>query len=134
MKKLLLALSLLSMGGCAAVDAMLMSKFDGSEYHLITQIRVDASEYANGCSNPILGPSNAIAMAHETELFEKYSEQIPHNDDGYDAAKKLNEIAQGLKSRYGESTPVPPIFCKLKYSSIESSAKVLQHVIGSRPR
>ena len=50
-----------------------------------------------------------------------------------EAAKSLNEIAQGLARRY-DTPPVPTLFCKLKYSSIENSAKVIQHTLGNRPR
>ena len=93
----------------------------------------DANHYKDACANPLIAQTNAVAMAYKTDLFEIYSEQIPGNDDGYKAAKSLNEIAQGLTRRY-DIPPVPPLFCKLKYSSIESSAKVIQHTLGNRPR
>lgn len=134
MKKIALLLAPLLLCSCAAYDAYMMNGFDGNEYQLITQIRVDAADYATQCSNPILAPTNAVAIAKETNLFEKYSEELPHNEDGFKAAKSLNEIAQGLAKRYNEPTPVNATFCSIKYGSIENSAKVLQHVIGNRPR
>ena len=111
-----------------------MTKFDNIEYRQITEIRVDASMYKNQCSNPLLAQSHATALAYKTELYEKYSQELPHNDNGYKAAKSLNEIAQGLATRYTESTPVSPLFCKLKMSNVENTAEIIQHVIGSRPR
>ena len=111
----------------------MMTGFDPNEYRIITEIRVDASYYKDGCANPLIAQTNAVAIAHKTELFEVYSEQIPNNTDGYKAAKSLNEIAQGLAKRY-DTLPVPVLFCKLKYTSIENSARVIQHTIGNRPR
>jgi hypothetical protein len=132
MKRLaLLLLPVLS--SCAVYDAVMMTGFDPNEYRIITEIRVDASHYKDDCGNPLLAQANAVAMARKTDLFEAYSEQIPNNRDGHKAAVSLNEIAQGLAHRY-DTPPVPPLFCKLKYTSIENSAKVIQHVIGNRPR
>lgn len=121
------------LASCAVYDAVMMTGFDPNEYRIITEIRVDASHYKDDCGNPMLAPANAVAMARKTELFEVYSEQIPNNKDSYNASKSLNEIAQGLAKRYN-TPPVPLLFCKLKYSGIENSAKVIQHVIGNRPR
>jgi hypothetical protein len=132
MKRLvILLLPLLS--SCAVYDAIMMAPFDPNEYRIITEIRVDSAYYRDGCSNPLVAQTNAVAMARKTELYEVYSEQIPNNNDSYKAAKSLNEIAQGLARRY-DTPPVPPLFCKLKYTSIENSARVIQHVIGNRPR
>ena len=127
----LLLVPLLS--SCAVYDAVMMTGFDPNEYRIITEIRVDANHYRDACSNPLLAQANATAIAYKTDLFEAYSEQIPNNADGYKASKSLNEIAQGLAKRY-DTPPVPVLFCKLKYTSIESSARVIQHTLGNRPR
>jgi hypothetical protein len=119
---------------CAAVDAVLMTKYDPNEYLLISEIRVDARHYAQSCSNPIMSHPNAIAMANKTELFEVYSEKLPRNGDGIKAATALNEIAQGLVKQYDSSSTVSPVFCKLKFEGIEHSAETIQHVLGNRPR
>ena len=131
--KRLIVLLLPLLSSCAVYDAITMTGFDPNEYRIITEIRVDANHYKDACANPLIAQTNAVAMAYKTDLFEIYSEQIPGNDDGYKAAKSLNEIAQGLTRRY-DIPPVPPLFCKLKYSSIESSAKVIQYTLGNRPR
>jgi len=119
---------------CAVVDAVLMTKYDPNEYLLISEIRVDARHYAQGCGNPVMNQPNAVAMANKTELFEAYSENLPHNGDGVKAAKALNEIAQGLVAQYNTGAPVSPFFCKLKFEGIEHSADTIQHVLGNRPR
>jgi hypothetical protein len=133
MKKLLAVVALLSLNGCAVWDAYFMTGFDNQEYMLVTQIRTDAQVYKNQCDNPALAPVNAQAMAFKTRLFQNYSEQIPKNDNGKRASEGLNEIAQGLNQSYTKGTP-SVTFCRLKYSSIENAAYVIQHVVGDRPR
>ena len=81
----------------------------------------------------VLAPANAQAIAFKTRLFQNYSEQIPGNENGIKASESLNEIAQGLTDAYRKGTP-SPVFCKLKYGSIENAAYVIQHVVGNRPR
>ena len=131
--KRLIVLLLPLLSSCAVYDALTLTGFDPNEYRIITEIRVDANHYKDSCANPLIAQTNAVAIANKTDLFEIYSEQIPGNDDGYKAAKSLNEIAQGLARRY-DTPPVPTLFCKLKYTSIENSAKVIQHTLGNRPR
>jgi hypothetical protein len=134
MKRLAALLSVLVLNGCAVYDAFMMTGFDNNEYLLITQIRVDASTYKTQCDNPILAPQNAFAISSRTHLFEVYSEKIPRNTDGLAAAKKLNDIARGLSAAYGSNPQPSVMYCKLKYTSIENSAAIIQHVVGARPR
>jgi hypothetical protein len=135
MKKLAVVLSVLVLNGCAVYDAYMQTGFDNNEYLLITQIRADAQAYKKQCNNHLMAAANAQAISSKTDLFEKYSEQIPRNENGIKASKSLNEIAQGLANAYIDSKGEPSAtFCKLKYGSIENSAYVIQHVVGSRPR
>ena len=136
MKKLIaLVAVVLSLNGCAVYDAYMMTGFDGNEYQLITQVRVDANKFKDQCNDVNLSVANANTIAYETRTFMFYSEEIPRNSNGINASKSLNEIAQGLASSYIDSKAEPSaIFCKLKYSSIENSATVIQHVVGNRPR
>jgi hypothetical protein len=133
-KFLLLAVALLP--GCALYDAYMQTGFDNNEYLLITQIRADAQTFKKQCDNHLFAATNAVAMSNKTDLFEKYSEKIPRNENGIKASRSLNEIAQGLLNSYIDSNRQPPsaAFCKLKYSSIENSAYVIQTVVGARPR
>jgi hypothetical protein len=134
MRKLFVVLAVLSLNGCAVWDAYFMTGFDPNEYRVITEIRADAYNYKNSCSNKALSEVNAVALADKTQLFEFYEEQIPKNKNGINASKELNKIAQGLKTSYASGNPVNPIFCKLKMESIEHSAQTIQHVLGQRPR
>jgi hypothetical protein len=124
MKRLAVLLSVLALNGCAVYDAYMMTGFDNNEYLLITQIRVDSSTYKTQCDNPILAPQNALTISSKTHLFEAYSEKIPRNTDGLAAAKKLNDIAQGLSLAYGSNPQPSVMYCKLKYTSIKNSAAI----------
>lgn len=135
MKKILSVLAIASLSGCALWDAYFMTGYDPNEYMLITQIRVDAQVYKTQCDNHLLAANNAQSIVAKTNLFEKYSEKIPKNENGVNASRSLNQIAQGLAMSYVDAKAEPSAtFCKLKYSSIENSAYVIQTVVGDRPR
>jgi hypothetical protein len=133
MKKIIALIFVASLQGCALYDAFMMTGFDNNEYLLITQIRTDASQYKTMCETPV-AEVNAAQMAYKTNLFANYSQEIPRNNNVKSAAKNLNDIAEGLVQQYKKETKVSSLFCKLKYTSIENSATVIQHVVGSRPR
>jgi hypothetical protein len=133
MKRIFLAAFTLSLTSCALWDAYMMAPYDANEYMQITEIRAAAGQYRKQCDNPVLAPVNAQAIANRTDLFEKYEELIPRNDNGYKAARALNEITQGLNTAYAKG-PVSPVFCKLKYNNIEHSAELIQRVTAGRPR
>jgi hypothetical protein len=133
MKRILLAAFALSLTSCALWDAYMMAPYDANEYLQITEIRTNAIQYRRQCDNPVLAQVNAQAMANRTELYEKYEELIPRNDNGFKSSQALNEIAQGLNTAYGKG-PVSPVFCKLKYNNIEHAAELIQRVTAGRPR
>ena len=133
MKRIFLAAFTLSLTSCALWDAYMMAPYDANEYMQITEIRASAGQFRKQCDNPVLTPANAEAIANKTDLFEKYEELIPRNDNGYKAARALNEIAQGLNTAYTKGS-VSSMFCKLKYNNIEHSAELIQRVTAGRPR
>lgn len=134
MRRLVLVLfTATGLSGCALWDAYFMAPYDANEYMLITEIRTNAIQYRRQCDNPVLAPQNAQAMANRTELYEKYEEQIPRNDNGIKSARALNEISQGLNTAYAKG-PVSATFCRLKYNNIEHSAELIQRVTAGRPR
>ncbi|CAB5215107.1 hypothetical protein UFOVP190_397 [uncultured Caudovirales phage] len=134
MKRLLAVAVLLSLNGCALWEAYNLAHFDPNEYRIVTEIRTDASLYKDQCPDAAVSRANAQAIYLKTQLFENYSEQIPYNSNSIKASKELNNIAKGLKERYAGKDPVSPMFCKLKFESIEHSAQTMQHVLGNRPR
>jgi hypothetical protein len=134
MKKLLLIAVVVLLQGCALIDAYLMTGYDPSEYRIITEIRSDAQGYKADCANPLTSSVNAVAMADKTRMFTMYSQYVPRNANVQKAASELNAIAQGLAEQYKKNTTVSPMFCKIKFESIEHSAETMQKVIGTRPR
>ena len=134
MKRISIIFLAILLNGCALYDAYMMTGYDPNEYRIITEIRTDAGEYKTQCTDAAQSRINAEAITRKTALFENYSQEIPRNNNGINASKNLNEIARGLRDRYLAGGTVSPAFCKLKFESIESSAKTIQHVVGSRPR
>ena len=131
--KRLIVLILPLLVSCATYDTAMVTGFDGGEYQIVTEIGLDAQRYQKQCGTPTAA-ANADSLTYKSELFVRYSQGIPHNDDMIQASKSLNEIVQGLNDRYKDPTPVPKLFCELKYTSIENAAGIIQHVIGNRPR
>jgi len=134
MKRLMTLFMIVSLSGCAAVDAYLMTPFDPNEYQLITQIRMDAKHAKDECNDVLASRPNSINLSRETELFLAYSEHLKHNDDSIKAATALNEIAQGLSNKYNKGETVSPLFCRLKFEGIETGANLMQKTLGGRPR
>jgi hypothetical protein len=132
MKKLILLTALL-LNGCALVDAYLMTKYDPSEYQLITNIRHTAQQAKSQCNDAVISKSNSVNLSLQTHLFVLYSEHVPRNKDVITAASELDAIAQGLSTQYTKAT-VSTVFCRIKIESIESAADHMQAVIGARPR
>jgi hypothetical protein len=133
MKKILLACAFFALSGCAVVDSYLM-KYDSGEYQIITEIRHDASVYKQECANPLMSATNSIALSRKTGLYVMYTEHTPHDKEVFASAKALNDIAQGLTDQYTKSDKVSPMFCKIKFETVEHSAETMQKIIGAKPR
>lgn len=133
MKFLITFIVVIMLQGCMLVDAFLMTKYDPNEYNLITDIRVKSKLFLDECTNKDTAKNNAIELSNLTEKFEVYSQHIPRNENGYNAAKALNEMMQALKNRYAKGE-VSNTYCKVKYKHIVEESEKIQHVIGARPR
>ena len=133
MKRIVLALTCVLLTSCALLDAYLMAPYDANEYLQITEIRVMAGQYRQQCDNFQASAVNAQDITRRTVMFERYSEYIPRNENGYRAARALNEIAQGLGTAYGKGI-VSSVFCRIKYNNIEHAAELIQRVTAGRPR
>lgn len=134
MKKLLIIAITALLPGCALIDAYLMTGYDPSEYRIITEIRSDAQGYKAECANPLTSSVNAIAISDKTRMFTMYSQYVPRNANVQKASSELNAMAQGLADQYKKTNTVSPMFCKIKFESIEHSAETMQKIIGTRPR
>ena len=133
MKKFVLVCAVALLSGCTLLDAYLM-KYDSNEYQQISDIRTTASIAKTQCDNPLISESNATVISNKTLAFVQFTQYQPHNDKVKAASVELDKMAQGLKDQYSKSSKVSPLFCKLKFSGIESSAETIQRVVGDKPR
>ena len=134
MKKLLVVFAIAVLPGCSTLIDSYLMKYDTNEYRIITEIRSDAQSYKSACANELMSTTNAIAMADKTRLFMMYSQYQPHNNPVINASTELDKIAQGLKTQYASGTKVSPVFCKIKFETIEKSAESIQKIVGDKPR
>ena len=134
MKKLLIALVLTLTSGCTLIDAYLMTKYDPNEYKLITDIRAKSQIYKTQCEDQIQSKINATKINNTTTLLVLYSEHIPRNVEVYNSAKEIDGMAKGIESLYAKNDKVSPVFCKIKYETMEKSADKVQTIIGKKPR
>jgi hypothetical protein len=133
MKKVLLVLLL---SGCAtfndALDAYLM-KYDNNEYKLITEIRTKAGVAKDKCSDSVESKRLAKELLYTSTFLMHYAEHLPHNKPIQQSTVELNDMVKGLSDRY-DSGSVSPVFCKIKFTSIEESANRMQQSEGKKPR
>jgi hypothetical protein len=135
MKKLLLATVIL-LSGCAtindAMDAYLM-KYDTNEYKLITEVRTKAGSAKNNCADITESKRIAKELAYTSTFLMHYAEHLPHNKPIQRATIELNDMVKGLSDKY-DSGSVSPVFCKIKFTSIEESANRMQQSEGKKPK
>ena len=99
MKKILIALILTQLSGCALWDIYNMSHFDNNEYKLINDIRTLANLDAAKCGKPEVVPLIDELYAI-TVSFKNYGEYIPHNEETHKAAVELEAIVKDFRDRY----------------------------------
>jgi hypothetical protein len=134
MKKLLLVCAVVVLSGCSTLlDSYLMT-YDTNEYRIISEIRADAQGYKTSCANELISTTNSVALADKTRLFVVFSEHLPHNQPVIKASVELDKIAQGLKTQYANGNKVSPVFCKIKFETVEHNAEAMQKIIGAKPR
>ncbi len=139
MKKLLIVLAIISLQGCATIDAIKivrawnMAKFDNAEYSQINSIRTVANLGAAKCGTADVVPIVEVLYYKSVEL-KNYSASIPHNDETVKMSGELAEIIKGLNERYHGKEPVSVSYCTLKFGTIEKNAVTIQNVVGAKPR
>ena len=139
MKKLLIVLAIISLQGCAAIEAVKvvrawnMAKFDNAEYSQINSIRTVANLGAAKCGTADVVPIVEVLYYKSVEL-KNYSASIPFNDETVKMSGELAEIIKGLNERYHGKEPVSVSYCTLKFGTIEKNAVTIQNVVGAKPR
>jgi hypothetical protein len=139
MKKIILALSFLTLTGCASVqslpviNAYFMAKFDNNEYMLINTVRTQANLGASKCGTPEIVPVVENIYFKTIEL-KNYSQSIPKNEETIKMSSELSEIVKGLNEKYHSKEPVSLNYCTTKFGIIEKNAVTIQNVVGAKPR
>lgn len=131
--KLLIILLLPLLASCAVYESYFVTQFDSNEYKIITEIGLDANMYKKQCLSP-MAKTNAMKLAYKSELFVRYTKELPNNNHVHNAAIQLNDIVTGLTERYNESKTVSKAFCELKYDNIENAALIIQHASGGKTK
>ena len=134
MKKLLIALAVLSLNGCALIDAYLMAGYDTNEYALVNKIKTKSEIYVDDCKDVTKSKQNADDLYNTAIELRNFSQNIPRNDDTTKLASNLVELTKQGKELYVKNPNVSETFCKLKLQQINRSAEVAQKVIGKKPR
>jgi hypothetical protein len=126
MKKLLIALILTQLSGCALWDIYNMSHFDNNEYGLITKVRT-ISQSTKTCDEV------AIKNLYFTTMeLKNYSQYVGGNNE---QSIKMNEDLMKLVTEiYDREQPIPSFYCKAKLNIIEKSAERIQQVTGNKPQ
>ena len=139
MKKLLIALAIISLTGCATIKqttlyrAWYMAKFDNNEYSQINSIRTVAHLGAAKCGTAEVVPV-VDSLYYKSVEFKNYSASIPFNEETVKMSGELAEIIKGLNVRYHDKEPVSVSYCTLKFGTIEKNAVTIQNVVGAKPR
>jgi len=139
MKKLLIVLAIISLQGCAAIEAVKvvrawnMAKFDNAEYSQINSIRTVANLGAAKCGTAEVLPV-VDSLYYKSVEFKNYSASIPFNEETVKMSGELAEIIKGLNVRYHDKEPVSVAYCTLKFGTIEKNAVTIQNVVGAKPR
>mgnify|MGYP003338154094 CR=1 FL=1 len=100
----------------------------------INDIRTSAYFAKSSCDTFQDAKTQSVNISNKTLTFKNYVQHTPHNDKVIAASGELDKIAQGLKDQYAKSDKVSPAFCKIKFTSIETSAETMQKIIGDKPR
>jgi len=134
MKKIILALALLPLSGCALIDAYLMAKYDTTEYSLVNKIKTKSELSIDDCKDVKKSKENADVLYFTAIELRNFSTNIPRNEDTTKLAGNLVELTKQGREQYAKDSNVSETFCKLKLQQIGRSAEVAQKVIGKKPR
>jgi hypothetical protein len=126
MKKILIALMLTQLSGCAVWDIYNMSHFDNNEYALITKVRTLAQ------STKTCDEATVKNLYFTTMELNNYSQYV--NGNNKQSIKMNEDLMKLVTELHDREPPVPLFFCKAKLNIIEKSAERMQQVTGNKPQ
>jgi hypothetical protein len=133
MKRLALLLLVLSLNGCALIDAYFMAGYDNNEYAIVNKIRTTAELSVDNCKDQTqakLTFENLYILSYE---FKNFTQYIPRNQEAHKLSEQVLELSKQGKELYAKGN-VSEVFCKLKLQQVSRSAETIQQVLGSKPR
>jgi Glu-tRNA(Gln) amidotransferase subunit E-like FAD-binding protein len=134
MKKVILALAVYMLSGCALYDAYFMAKYDTNEYAAITQLRTQAEVAQESCADKKKTEQHINEMFITATYFKNFTQLRARNDDTSTIAYNLFLITEQLKKHYEKNETVSAAYCKLKMQQVEKNAISSQKIIGAKPR
>ena len=124
MKKIALAITLVSLTGCSTIQSVFMAPYDGNEYGLINKVRTIAQ--MRSCD------AVSVKDLYSTSLeLKNFSQYLPGNEKTVVMNNELYTMSEEL---YKKQQPIGQVYCDLKLKTIETNAETIQSVIGKRPR
>ena len=134
MKKIILALSVSLLSGCAVIDSYLMAKYDTNEYAAIATIRSQSETAQSDCADKKKTEQNIDQIYKSTVFFKNFTQLRVRNEETSTIAYNLYLISDQLKKHYEKNETVSATYCKLKLQQLEKGAITAQKTIGSKPR
>ena len=122
------------LSGC--MTSFIGARFDNNEYFLINSIRTTAEIGVDYCGTNAVKQLIPNMWVKSLEL-KNYASDIPGNGPMIEMSIKLHDMITGLNTRYKtvvESVEPSTSYCTLKFKSIIRDSKIIQRVVGDKPR
>lgn len=134
MKRLTIAMAVITISSCAVLDSYLIPKYDPMEYQLITSVSSLAEIGNSQCDNPNSIKKIGNDLLLKATEFKNYTAIIPNNMDSIQMSTNLLAEVKGLSTRYNLDNPASVPYCIEKMTLIEHSAKNIQTVLGAKSK
>jgi len=134
MKKIILAISISLLSGCAVIDSYLMAKYDTNEYSAIATIRSQSEVAQAECDDRKRTEQNIDQVYKSSVFFKNFTQLRVRNEETAAIAYNIYLLSDQLKKHYEKNEAVSPTYCKLKFQQLEKGAITAQKTIGSKPR
>ena len=134
MKKIIIAVLLSQLTGCALYDAYFMAKYDTNEYALANSIKTKSELAIEQCANKQVVEQRLDDIYARSIEFKNFTSYIPRNDDANKMAVKLATLSKDTKDYYNTHDKISEVFCKMKLQQIVKSSDAIMETLGKKPR
>ena len=126
MKKLLAAVTFISLTGCASIMEKIPSRWDVNQAKVITDIQVQVNHF--DCKGNQAAQLDALSL--NVEWFDIYAKTKPTRD-----ISKLTSTLTTTVKEYQDrlkTGPVSPLYCDLKVKIIKQQTEILTGSVQGR--